>query len=88
MDNSQYLGLFAEEVKEHLENLSYNLLLMENNMEDMAIVNELFRSAHTIKGMAASMGYQKMTNLTHGMEDVLSMMLGMEKLKWILSLLI
>lgn len=71
MDVNQYLGLFAEEVKEHLENLNYNLLLIEKNMDDIDLVNELFRSAHTIKGMSASMGYNKMANLTHGMEDVL-----------------
>jgi two-component system, chemotaxis family, sensor kinase CheA len=71
MDMNQYLEIFIEESQEHLQSLNQSLLGLETNPKDMQILNEIFRVAHTIKGMAATMGYSKMTNLTHQMENVL-----------------
>lgn len=71
MDTNQYLEIFIEESKEHLQSVNENLLLLENNPEDTTIVNEVFRSAHTLKGMSATMGYEDLANLTHQMENVL-----------------
>lgn len=69
--NQQYLDMFIEESKEHLQSCSDNLLVLENNPEDLSIVNEIFRSAHTLKGMAATMGFEDLADLTHKMENVL-----------------
>ncbi|PID22648.1 chemotaxis protein CheA [Sporosarcina sp. P3] len=71
MDVSQYLDMFIEESKEHLQACSEQLLALENNPDDLAIVNEVFRAAHTLKGMSATMGYEDIANLTHKMENVL-----------------
>nr|WP_295970420.1 chemotaxis protein CheA [uncultured Bacillus sp.] len=71
MDTSQYLEVFIEESKEHLQACNENLLLLEKHPDDPAIVNEIFRSAHTLKGMSATMGYEDLANLTHQMENVL-----------------
>ncbi|WP_411334994.1 chemotaxis protein CheW [Metabacillus indicus] len=71
MDMNQYLDVFIEESKEHLQSCSQKLLELEKNPEDSAIVNEIFRSAHTLKGMSATMGYTDLANLTHHMENVL-----------------
>ena len=71
MDMNQYLEVFIEESKEHLQTCSEQLLVLEKNPEDLSIVNEIFRSAHTLKGMSATMGYEDLTNLTHKMENVL-----------------
>lgn len=71
MYNNQYLEVFIEEGEEHLQNLNQNILELEQNPEDTNIVNEIFRSAHTLKGMAATMGFNTMAELTHTMENVL-----------------
>ncbi|MBB6443863.1 chemotaxis protein CheA [Bacillus benzoevorans] len=71
MDISQYLEVFIEESKEHLQSCNENLLMLEKNPEDLSIVNEIFRSAHTLKGMSATMGYEDLASLTHQMENVL-----------------
>ncbi|OEH91281.1 chemotaxis protein CheA [Bacillus solimangrovi] len=71
MENQQYLEVFIDESKEHLQTVNDQLLLLENNPEDMDIVNEIFRSAHTLKGMSATMGFEDLANLTHKMENVL-----------------
>ncbi|WP_277584182.1 chemotaxis protein CheA [Psychrobacillus antarcticus] len=71
MDTSQYLEMFIEESKEHLQACNEHLLELEKNPENIAIVNEVFRSAHTLKGMSATMGYEDIANLTHKMENVL-----------------
>ncbi|KGR80335.1 chemotaxis protein CheA [Ureibacillus manganicus] len=71
MDMNQYLEMFIEESKEHLQSCSDNLLELEKNPEDISIVNEIFRSAHTLKGMSATMGYEDLADLTHKMENVL-----------------
>lgn len=71
MDMNQYLEVFIEESKEHLQMCSEQMLVLEKNPEDLSIVNEIFRSAHTLKGMSATMGYEDLANLTHKMENVL-----------------
>lgn len=71
MDMSQYLEIFIEESKEHLQHMNEILLVLENNFEDSALLNEIFRIAHTIKGMSGTMGYTKVASLTHEMENVL-----------------
>ena len=74
MDMNQYLDIFVEEAKEHLQQLNTSLLQLEKNNKDKAILNEIFRVAHTLKGMAGTMGFFKMQTLTHHMEDVLDML--------------
>ena len=69
--NQQYLEMFIEESKENIQNCNEQLLELEKNPEDLNIVNEIFRSAHTLKGMAATMGYEDIANLTHKMENIL-----------------
>ncbi|KNY28359.1 chemotaxis protein CheA [Pseudobacteroides cellulosolvens] len=71
MDMSQYLEIFIEESKEHLQGLNQSLLQLEKNPQDVPILNEIFRVAHTLKGMAGTMGFSKMAKLTHDMENVL-----------------
>jgi two-component system chemotaxis sensor kinase CheA len=71
MDMSQYMEIFIEESREHLQSLNQCLLQMEKNPSDNSMLNEIFRVAHTIKGMAGTMGFTRMTRLTHDMEDVL-----------------
>ncbi|WP_286926831.1 MULTISPECIES: chemotaxis protein CheA [Lysinibacillus] len=71
MEVNQYLEMFIEESKEHLQACSEHLLELEKNPEDLAIVGEIFRSAHTLKGMSATMGFEDLADLTHKMENVL-----------------
>ncbi|KAB7668658.1 chemotaxis protein CheA [Bacillus sp. B1-b2] len=71
MEMSQYLEVFIEESKEHLQSCNEHLLELEKNPENLQIVNEIFRSAHTLKGMSATMGYEDLASLTHQMENVL-----------------
>ena len=71
MELNQYLDLFIDESREHLQNINENLLELEKEPTNLAIVNEIFRSAHTLKGMSATMGYEDLANLTHQMENVL-----------------
>lgn len=68
---SQYLDIFVEESKEHLQNLNTSLLELEKDPKNVSVLNEIFRVAHTIKGMAGTMGFTHMATLTHDMEDVL-----------------
>ncbi len=72
MDVSQYMGMFLEESMDNLQTLNEALLDLEQNPNNIDKVNEIFRVAHTIKGMAATMGYSNIAELTHKMEDVLS----------------
>lgn len=73
MDNNEYLGVFLDESKEHLQSLNENVLLLEKEHDNKDIINEIFRSAHTLKGMAGTMGYSKMSSVTHKMENVLDL---------------
>ena len=72
MDVSQYLDIFIDETKEHLQNLNTHILELEQDGENMDTINEIFRAAHSLKGMAGSMGYKRMQTLTHDMENVFS----------------
>lgn len=69
--NNQYLDVFLEESKEHIQNLNDNLLELENN-PSQEIIDEIFRSAHTLKGMAGTMGFNRISEITHEMESRLS----------------
>ena len=70
MDVSQYLEVFIEEAKEHLQALNEHLLILEKEPENENTINEIFRAAHSLKGMAGTMGYKRMQHLTHDMENV------------------
>lgn len=70
MDVNQYLGIFLDESREHLESLNTQIMNLEQNPEDADTINEIFRAAHSLKGMAGTMGYKRMQNLTHDMENV------------------
>lgn len=72
MDVSQYLEIFLDETNEHLQSLNTQILNLEQNPEDSDTINEIFRAAHSLKGMAGTMGYKRMQNLTHDMENVFS----------------
>ncbi len=70
MDVSQYLEIFIDETKEHLQTLGDQLMILEQEPENMDTINEIFRAAHSLKGMAGTMGYKRMQRLTHDMENV------------------
>ncbi len=72
MDLSQYLEIFIDESKEHLQTLNDQVLILESEPENVDTVNEIFRAAHSLKGMAGTMGYKRMQRLTHDMENVFS----------------
>ncbi len=70
MDVSQYLEIFIDESQEHLQSLSDQIMILEKEPDNMDTINEIFRAAHTLKGMAGTMGYTRMQRLTHNMENV------------------
>ena len=72
MDVSQYLEIFIDETQEHLQSLNEQLLIIEQEPENTDTINEIFRAAHSLKGMAGTMGYKRMQKLTHQMENVFS----------------
>lgn len=80
MEMNQYLSIFIDEAGEHLQSLNENMLRLEQSPEDIAIVQVIFRSAHTLKGMSATMGFEDLASLTHDMENVLDLVRN-EKLK-------
>lgn len=71
MDMSQYMSVFIDESREHLQLLNDAMLRLEKDNENLAIVEEIFRSAHTLKGMSATMGFSRTAELTHDMENIL-----------------
>ncbi|MBN1824095.1 MAG: chemotaxis protein CheA [Endomicrobiales bacterium] len=71
MDLSQFREVFVSEAKEHLVSLNAALVELEKKPSNKDVLSDIFRVAHTLKGMSATMGYEKVTNLTHVMEDVL-----------------
>lgn len=71
MDANQFIDIFLEETNEHLESLSNCLLRMEKSPGDRSLLDEIFRVSHTLKGMAGTMGFSKMAELTHEMENLL-----------------
>lgn len=72
MDLSQYLDIFIEEAREHLQDLNEHLLNLEKEPDDSDTINEIFRAAHSLKGMAGTMGFKRMQRLTHDMENLFS----------------
>ncbi|WP_100374673.1 chemotaxis protein CheA [Bacillus sp. FJAT-45037] len=73
MINSEYLDVFLDESQEHIQSINDHLLKLEQAPDDLSIVGEVFRSAHTLKGMAATMGFEDLAHLTHNMENVLDL---------------
>ena len=71
MGVEQYRTLFIAESEEHLQIINNAVLVLEKDPQNIKILNEIFRSAHTLKGMSATMGFEALTKLTHKMEDVL-----------------
>ncbi len=78
MDMSQYMDIFIEESKENLQRMNQLLLELENNPHNLSLLNEIFRIAHTLKGMSGTMGYNKVSSLTHEMENVLQLIRNKE----------
>ncbi|MBR5419639.1 MAG: Hpt domain-containing protein, partial [Lachnospiraceae bacterium] len=72
MDVSQYLGIFLDEATEHVQSISDQMMVLEQEPDNQEAVNEIFRAAHSLKGMAGTMGYKRMQMLTHRMEDCFS----------------
>ena len=72
MDLSQYLEIFIDETKEHLQTLNDQVLVLETEPDNIDTINEIFRAAHSLKGMAGTMGFKRMQRLTHDMENVFS----------------
>ncbi len=73
MGTNEYLSMFIDESREHLQALNDNMLALESAPEDISIVQNIFRSAHTLKGMSATMGFEDLASLTHEMENVLDL---------------
>ncbi|KJD46927.1 chemotaxis protein CheA [Paenibacillus terrae] len=73
MDMNQYLNMFIDESNDHLQSLNEKMLQLESCPTDLSIVQVIFRSAHTLKGMAATMGFEDLASLTHQMENVLDL---------------
>jgi two-component system chemotaxis sensor kinase CheA len=71
LDLNQFKEIFCSEAKEHLSAMNASLLQLEKNPKDPDLLNEIFRAAHTLKGMSATVGFDKITQLTHEMENVL-----------------
>ena len=70
MDVGQYLEIFIDETSEHLQSLSDCIMTLEKEPDNKDTINEVFRAAHSLKGMAGTMGFKRMQHLTHDMEDV------------------
>ena len=70
MDVSQYLEIFIDETNEHIQSLSDCIMALEKEPENKDTINEIFRAAHSLKGMAGTMGFKRMQHLTHDMENV------------------
>ena len=70
MDVSQYLEIFIDESSEHIQTLSDCIMALEQEPDNKDTINEVFRAAHSLKGMAGTMGFKRMQRLTHDMENV------------------
>ena len=76
MDTSEYLGMFLAESREHLQTLNLAVIRIEETPSDTATIDEIFRTAHSLKGMSGTMGFARMAALTHTMEDVFETLRG------------
>ncbi|MBV8220200.1 MAG: Hpt domain-containing protein, partial [Solirubrobacterales bacterium] len=74
MDTSEYMPMFVAETREHLEQLNLAIVRLEENPKDRPTVDEIFRIAHSLKGMSATMGFSRIAELTHEMEDVFELL--------------
>jgi two-component system, chemotaxis family, sensor kinase CheA len=74
MDTSEYMPMFLAEAQEHLQELNLAIVRLEENPRDRETVDEIFRIAHSLKGMSATMGFDKIAKLTHEMEDVFELL--------------
>src|SRR3954469_14643245 len=74
MDVSEYLPMFLAEGREHLQELNLAVVRIEEQPDDPETVDEIFRIAHSMKGMSATMGFAGMAALTHEMEDVFELL--------------
>jgi len=74
MDTSEYMPMFVAETREHLEQLNLAIIRLEENPKDRPTVEEIFRIAHSLKGMSATMGFSRVAELTHEMEDVFELL--------------
>jgi two-component system chemotaxis sensor kinase CheA len=74
MDVSEYMPMFLAEAREHLQELNLAIVRIEETPDDQETVNEIFRIAHSMKGMSATMGFAQMAALTHQMEDVFELL--------------
>jgi len=74
MDTSEYMPMFLAETREHLEQLNLAIVKLEEDSTDRATVEEIFRIAHSLKGMSATMGFANIAELTHHMEDVFELL--------------
>ena len=70
MDVGQYLEIFIDESSEHIQTLSDCIMTLEQEPDNKDTINEVFRAAHSLKGMAGTMGFKRMQHLTHDMENV------------------
>jgi two-component system chemotaxis sensor kinase CheA len=76
MDTSEYLGMFLAESREHLQTLNLAVIRIEETPDDSDTIDEIFRIAHSLKGMSGTMGFARMAALTHTMEDVFETLRG------------
>ena len=76
MDTSEYLSMFLAESREHLEALNLAVIRIEEAPDDRDTLDEIFRAAHSLKGMSATMGFAQIAALTHKMEDVFEVLRG------------
>ncbi|HEY4824106.1 MAG TPA: Hpt domain-containing protein, partial [Solirubrobacteraceae bacterium] len=74
MDTSEYMPMFVAETREHLEQLNLAIVRLEEDPKDRGTVEEIFRIAHSLKGMSATMGFSRIAELTHAMEDVFELL--------------
>ena len=74
MDTSEFKDVFEAEARDYLQALNQDLLQLENNPDDSSVLNEMFRAAHSLKGMSSTMGYQELADFTHQMESVLDLL--------------
>ncbi len=74
MDTSEYMPMFVAETREHLEQLNLAIVRLEEDPKDRGTVEEIFRIAHSLKGMSATMGFSRIAELTHEMEDVFELL--------------
>ena len=74
MDTSEYMPMFLAEAREHLQELNLAVVQLEENAHDRETVDQIFRIAHSLKGMSATMGFAQVAKLTHEMEDVFELL--------------